>query len=315
MHHKTTQGGEALCERVDHPIVADKTVVRVAPVITKGVGKDGARVQHDYIEHENLGYPDDFQCFDLLPPAFESGMQRLALHIYREPLEGHTRAMCAVVYTLDGRRIISGSMDRTIRIWDAETGVAFNKPLEGHTEGLQCIACSPNVRHIISGSIDTTIQIWDPETGAAFGKPLGGHSARCLLLFPPMGGTSPLHPLTGPFGYGMLRLVLQSGCLSKAALPLSPLLLTLPMDCISSLDLLITIPIWDAQTGALIANHLKGHSDIVQFVAYSPNGQHFVSGSAENSIRVWNSIPPVSTRFPSCNPMHTHFYVQPYSKW
>jgi len=79
-------------------------------------------------------------------------------------------------YSPDGRWIISGSVDKTIRIWDAETSAAVGKPLEGHSFSVWSVAYSPDGRHIISGSGDKTIRIWDAETGAAIGKPLEGHS-------------------------------------------------------------------------------------------------------------------------------------------
>jgi WD40 repeat protein len=82
----------------------------------------------------------------------------------------------SVAYSPDGRHIISGSFDKTIRIWDAETGAAVGKPLEGHTDWVNSVAYSPDGRHIISGSYDKTIRIWDAETGAAVGKPLEGHT-------------------------------------------------------------------------------------------------------------------------------------------
>ena len=84
--------------------------------------------------------------------------------------------MQSVAYSPDGRHIISGSSDKTIRIWDAETGAAVGKPLEGHTNWVQSVAYSPDGRHIISGSGDSTIRIWVAETGAAVGNPLKGHS-------------------------------------------------------------------------------------------------------------------------------------------
>jgi WD40 repeat protein len=51
-----------------------------------------------------------------------------------KPLEGHTDWVSSVAYSPDGRHIISGSDDKTIRMWDAETGLAVGKPLEGHTD-------------------------------------------------------------------------------------------------------------------------------------------------------------------------------------
>ena len=83
--------------------------------------------------------------------------------------------MFAVAYSPNGRHLISGSADRTCRIWDAETGVAVGEPLRGHTEYVLSVAYSPNGQHIISGSQDNTTRIWDARTGAAVGKPLEGH--------------------------------------------------------------------------------------------------------------------------------------------
>jgi WD40 repeat protein len=85
----------------------------------------------------------------------------------------------SVSYSPDGRHIVSGSDDKTIRIWDAETGAAVGGPLEGHTGSVLSVAYSPDGRHIVSGSDDKTIQIWDAATGVAVGEPLKGHVNRC----------------------------------------------------------------------------------------------------------------------------------------
>ena len=85
--------------------------------------------------------------------------------------------MSSVAYSPNGRHIISGSGDGTIRIWDAETGAAVGNPLEGHRLSVSSVAYSPDGRHITSGSDDKTIRIWDAKTGAAVGNPLEGHSS------------------------------------------------------------------------------------------------------------------------------------------
>ena len=72
--------------------------------------------------------------------------------------------------------LFRSSGDKTIRIWDAETGAAVGKPLEGHSLYVSSVAYSPDGWFIISGSHDRTIRIWNAETGAAVGKPLEGHS-------------------------------------------------------------------------------------------------------------------------------------------
>src|SRR5258708_17232952 len=52
------------------------------------------------------------------------------------PLEwiGHNKIICCTSYSPNGRHIVSGSWDNTIRMWDAETGTAVGEPLEGHTD-------------------------------------------------------------------------------------------------------------------------------------------------------------------------------------
>ena len=78
------------------------------------------------------------------------------------PLEGHTDSVRSVAFSPDSKHIISGSYDRTIRIWNAQTGKAIGVPLQGvrqgHTGEIYSVAFSPDSKHIISGSYGT-IQI------------------------------------------------------------------------------------------------------------------------------------------------------------
>src|SRR5258706_7749810 len=89
---------------------------------------------------------------------------------------GHAEGIMCMSYSPNGLQIISGSFDKTIWIWDVETGAAVGNPLEGHTSEVFSVAYSPDGRHIVSGSFDKTIRIWDAETGAAVGNPLEGHT-------------------------------------------------------------------------------------------------------------------------------------------
>jgi len=95
------------------------------------------------------------------------------------PLEwiGHTDSINCICYSPHGSRIVTGSNDETIRIWDAETGAVVGEALKGHTRSVRSVAYSPDGRYITSGSEDSTIRIWDAETGAAVGNPLEGHSS------------------------------------------------------------------------------------------------------------------------------------------
>jgi WD40 repeat protein len=67
----------------------------------------------------------------------------------------------SVAYSPNGQQIISGSGDRTIRIWDAKTGAVLGTPLRGHSDVIWSVAYSPSGQHIVSGSEDGTIRVWD----------------------------------------------------------------------------------------------------------------------------------------------------------
>ena len=87
--------------------------------------------------------------------------------------------MNSIAYSPDGQRIISGSDDNTIRIWDAVAGVAVGKPLKGHTKRVWSVAYSPDGRCIcISGSGDMTVQIWDAMTGTEVRSPPEGYTSE-----------------------------------------------------------------------------------------------------------------------------------------
>src|SRR5258706_3127520 len=69
---------------------------------------------------------------------------------------GHTETVASVSYSPNGTRVITGSYDNTIRIWDAESGAVICEPLTGHTGSVSSVAYSPDGRHIISESERTT---------------------------------------------------------------------------------------------------------------------------------------------------------------
>ncbi len=97
-------------------------------------------------------------------------------------LSGHTSSVYCMAVLPDGR-IISGSNDKTLRVWDAESGQCLNT-LSGHTSYVSCVAVLPDGR-IISGSNDETLRVWDTESGQCL-KTLNGYSGPvyCVAVLP-----------------------------------------------------------------------------------------------------------------------------------
>ncbi|KAJ2936117.1 hypothetical protein H1R20_g982, partial [Candolleomyces eurysporus] len=98
-------------------------------------------------------------------------------------LQGHIESVRSVAISPDSKRIVSGSWDDTIRIWNMETGAQVGEPLLGHGGDINSVAISPDGKLIVSGSDDKTIRIWDAETGMQVGESLRGHEAHHLRLY------------------------------------------------------------------------------------------------------------------------------------
>ena len=75
-------------------------------------------------------------------------------------------------------RVVSGSRDATLRVWNVETGQCLNV-LMGHVAAVRCVQYDG--RRVVSGAYDYMVKVWDPETETCL-HTLQGHTNRVYSL-------------------------------------------------------------------------------------------------------------------------------------
>jgi eukaryotic-like serine/threonine-protein kinase len=170
-------------------------------------------------------------------------------------LSGSFSPVNSVALSGDGKTVVSGSYDNTVKVWDVSTG-QVRATLKGHAGWVNSVALSTDGKTIVSGSQDKTIKVWA----------LGAGQERAILKDP-------------------TAALVQAVTLSRDGKTLVS----------GSQD--GTIKVWDLDTGKV--RHILGHpgsgllaflgdSGSVSLVALSGDGKTVVSGSRDNTIKIWD---------------------------
>lgn len=96
-------------------------------------------------------------------------------------LEGHTKPVLCLAYHYGKKMLISGSADRTIRLWQVQKVWTCALVMQGHNDRVRCL-CFITHQLIASGSDDTTIKIWDLEQGGICSFTLEHNNDRINVL-------------------------------------------------------------------------------------------------------------------------------------
>jgi WD40 repeat protein len=81
-----------------------------------------------------------------------------------QTLEGHGDSVSPVAFYHNSTRIVSVSVDKTVKIWDASSGECL-RTLDGHRDWVWSVAFSHDLNRLASASVDKTIKIWDVSSG------------------------------------------------------------------------------------------------------------------------------------------------------
>lgn len=95
---------------------------------------------------------------------------------------GHSHIIRSLAVSADGKILVSGSRDKTIKIWRLKNGELLHT-LNGHRDGVYAIALSPDGQIVASGSADKTIKLWHLETGELLGTFIGHTHTVTALAF------------------------------------------------------------------------------------------------------------------------------------
>lgn len=93
---------------------------------------------------------------------------------------GHTGDVLSVSFSADNRQIVSGSRDRTIKLWNTLGDCKFTITDKGHTEWVSCVRFSPNHSNpvIVSAGWDKLVKV----SSARHRSPKGGNGLECCQM-------------------------------------------------------------------------------------------------------------------------------------
>jgi WD40 repeat protein len=211
-----------------------------------------------------------------------------------QTLRGHTGHVTCVDLSMDGKVLVSGGGkgDRTVNVWDLEDihAPVVRLRLTAHTDVVWAVKISPDGMKIASASLDKTVMIWSIQSGKQL-LTFKGHKDKVYAI-----AWSPDSKFVASGGRETCIFVWEAETGIKVREPLNA---ATSINCVafdSTASMLVTggfdnrVVVWELpkKDRAVVKYRMKGHSDAVETVALSPDGQFIVSGSRDDTLRVWD---------------------------
>ncbi|KAH7334084.1 hypothetical protein B0J17DRAFT_771150 [Rhizoctonia solani] len=211
----------------------------------------------------------------------------------------HTGHAKSVTFSPDGSQLVSSSIDGNIRVWDVDdilNGQQTHSQSQGHSNAVLSVAFSPCGAYFVSGSHDMTVCIWDSQSRQLLHSPLKGHNEPVLSV-----GVSA--DSSHIFSVSMDRMIYvwhsHSGKLEYKIGPIETdgdyeihYQLAWPAAYIFHRRLMVCgsksgrIYVWEESK---LLYSRTGHNSPIFSIAFSPDGQSFVSGSEDGEVMIWDT--------------------------
>lgn len=220
---------------------------------------------------------------------------------------GHTEPVNDVVWSFDSRYVISGSDDRTVRIWDTKTGCESHSCV--HDRPVTVVAASSEGKYIAAGDNEGTIVIWDWANKKTLRRVVGGSDPVTDILF--SGDSKWLY--TVAVSGNMLVWNIQSGRLSRQrSIRWGPEhVLSTEGRLVASLGWDNSVYLFDTKQRTIVLELTKSGR---QPLGFSPDGTMVFSRTWSDSIGFWNT-----TSFECCKVLFDKFPESParplYEDW